>query len=45
MNQPEFPTVCRGYDPVSVDQHVRARRQAAEVIAVVLRRFKQRVRV
>ena len=30
MNQPEFPTVFRGYDPVSVDQHVSALRQAAE---------------
>src|SRR5512141_2764602 len=30
MNQPEFPTVFRGYDPVQVDQHVAALQQAAE---------------
>ena len=30
MNQPEFPTVFRGYDPVQVDQHVAALQQAAD---------------
>ncbi len=30
MNQPEFPTVFRGYDPVQVDHHVAALQQAAE---------------
>ncbi len=30
MNQPEFPTVFRGYDPVQVDQHVTALEQIAE---------------
>ncbi len=30
MNQPEFPTVFRGYDPVQVDQHLAALQQAAE---------------
>ena len=30
MNQPEFPTVFRGYDPVQVDQHVAALTQAAD---------------
>ena len=30
MNQPEFPTVFRGYDPVQVDQHVTALEQVAE---------------
>ncbi|HET6967148.1 MAG TPA: hypothetical protein VFI44_02670 [Ornithinibacter sp.] len=30
MNNPEFPTVFRGYDPVQVDQHVAALQQAAE---------------
>ena len=33
MNQPEFPTVFRGYDPVQVDQHVAALQQAAEAAA------------
>ena len=30
MNQPEFPTVFRGYDPVQVDQHFSALQQAAD---------------
>jgi hypothetical protein len=30
MNEPEFPTVFRGYDPVQVDQHVTALEQIAE---------------
>src|SRR5690349_9344380 len=30
MNQPEFPTVFRGYDPVQVDQHLSALQQAAD---------------
>ncbi|QIM21021.1 DivIVA domain-containing protein [Phycicoccus sp. HDW14] len=30
MNQPEFPTVFRGYDPVQVDAHLAALHQAVE---------------
>ena len=30
MNQPEFPTVFRGYDPAQVDHHLEAVQQAAE---------------
>jgi DivIVA domain-containing protein len=30
MNQPEFPTVFRGYDPAQVDHHLSALQQAAD---------------